>query len=94
MRVTAIESIKDGVMRLFGEGELIKGQVPNIEPFNTHGIENPCIKLDSGQYVWGFQCWWGETEKVNQKYEGRYTEKVVVSIPEGEQILPYEKNPE
>lgn len=33
------------------------------------GRPNPCIKLDSGKYVWGFECWWGPKDKVLGKLE-------------------------
>lgn len=88
MRVTAIESFKNGVLRSYGEGELLEDKIPSIEPFKSIGLKNPCIKLDNGGYVWGFQCWWGETTKFNEKYEGKWTEKVIVEIPEEEQVLP------
>lgn len=42
---------------------------------------NPCIHLDSGDTVWGYQCWWGETEQVSKKLEGfTFT---IVPVPEG-----------
>ncbi|CAL2106690.1 conserved hypothetical protein [Tenacibaculum sp. 190524A02b] len=78
MRVIAIESLKDGVLRAYGEGELVKGQIPDMIPFNVHEITNPCIKLDSGKYVWGFECWWGETEKFEKKYGSGIKEKIIV----------------
>jgi hypothetical protein len=83
MRVTAIESIKDGICRSYGEGEYIgdkspsKGWLSEIE-----GAKNPCIKLDSGKYVWGFQCWWGATEKFNNKYKDLIKETIIVDVPE------------
>ncbi len=66
MRVIAIESFKKGVMRKYGEGELLENKVPDLAPFNKMKVKNPCIKLDNGKYVWGFQCWWGSIEQVKK----------------------------
>ena len=86
MRVIAIESMTDGVMRLYGEGELIKDKVPNVSPFNENNIRNPCILLDSGKYVWGFQCWWGDVTKVREKYKDVIKEEIIVDIKN--EVLP------
>ena len=82
MRVTAIESIKDGVMRKYGEGELDENQIPDIHPFNEMGIHNPCIKLDNGKYVWGFECWWGETKRFNEKYNETVIKEIIEVEPD------------
>jgi hypothetical protein len=42
---------------------------------------NPRIKLDSGDVVWGCQCWWGPEEEIKRTIGDR--EVVVVSVPEG-----------
>lgn len=31
-------------------------------------IENPRIKLDNGNYTWGFECWWGPEDAARAKY--------------------------
>ncbi len=87
MRVTAMESMKNGVCKIYGHGELIEGTVPNTEPFKKHKIKNPCIKLDNGKYVWGFQCWWGEYEKTKSDYLDKATE--VIEVKPDEYIDPY-----
>ena len=69
MLVTAIESIKDGICRSYGEGEYIGDKEPNGGWMKDTGIKNPCIKLDSGKYVWGYQCWWGEKSKTWNRVE-------------------------
>jgi hypothetical protein len=28
--------------------------------------DNPCIELDSGERVWGCECWWGKEESVKK----------------------------
>ena len=39
------------------------------------GFPNPCIKLDSGKKVWGFQCWWGSEAEIQKEIGSR---KVIV----------------
>lgn len=38
--------------------------------------KNPRITLDSGDVVWGCQCWWGPEESVRAKIAGRAVELV------------------
>lgn len=82
MRVTAIKSIKDGVCLSYGEGQYIGDLEPNGGFRKDTGIKNPCIKLDSGKYVWGYQCWWGATENFNEKFKGLIKETIIVEHPE------------
>jgi hypothetical protein len=42
---------------------------------------NPCIYLDSGDIVWGFQCWWGPAKVAYERFA--LIEKVTVPVPEG-----------
>jgi hypothetical protein len=42
---------------------------------------NPCIYLDSGDVVWGFQCWWGPAKQGHERFA--LIEKVIVPVPEG-----------
>lgn len=82
MRVIAIQSINKGVCRSYGEGEYLGEKEPNGGPFKDSGIKNPCIKLDSGQYVWGYQCWWGNIEDFYKKYKDSIKETIIVDVPE------------
>lgn len=82
MRVIAIESLKDGVLKSYGDGEYIGDKEPNGGWMKDTGIKNPCIKLDNGKYVWGFQCWWGETDSIMKKYKERIKETIIVDVPE------------
>ena len=90
MRVIAIESIENGVMRFHGEGEYLGLKVPDVYPLNEAGFTNPCIKLDNGKYVWGFQCWWQDVEEFRRQNEN-ISEEIIVDIID--EILPYEKKP-
>lgn len=81
-----VQSVKDGVVKSYGEGEYIGDKVPDMEPFKSLNIENPCIKLDTGKYVWGFMCWWGGVESCNLKFEGME----IIPVEVEEEVLPVE----
>lgn len=88
MRVIAIESLKNGKLRSYGEGEYIGDLIPDIKPFNEIKIMNPCIRLDGGKYVWGFQCWWSNNiEWFNETYSEYIKETEIIDIGENE-VLP------
>jgi len=42
---------------------------------------NPCIYLDSGDVVYGYQCWWGPRERFEQRMP--HAEWIEVPVPEG-----------
>lgn len=60
----AFLSETNGVMSFIGfgvyEGDFFNDKV---------GAPNPRIKLDSGETVWGYQCWWGAEKKVKDRME-------------------------
>lgn len=89
-RVLAMRSIKDGVMYIYGEGELMPASIPDIDPYREYMMTNPCIKLDSGQYVWGFQCWWGDKSRIMEEH-GKHI-KSIVTTPIDIEIFPYVRN--
>lgn len=33
------------------------------------GIDNPKIVLDSGEVIWGCECWWGSEKEIQSKIE-------------------------
>jgi len=33
-------------------------------------MTNVCIELDTGEVVYGHECWWGAEESVLRQYEG------------------------
>lgn len=79
MRVFAVLSATNKEVSLIGKGEYL-GDRPLSEagpdavgPFGlpVSAIlevdpehKNPCIKLDNGEIVWGFECWWGPEEEL------------------------------
>lgn len=87
MEVIAIRDGKNKVLNIYGKGILIENQIPNIEPFNKLNVQNPCIKLENGKYIWGYQCWWGPTDKVKSKYKD-YKFNIV---PVENEVLPLKK---
>jgi len=36
---------------------------------HDHGVKNPKILLDSGEVVWGCECWWGSEERIKESLE-------------------------
>ena len=64
-KVIAIKSIsKDREkVNIFGYGEYL-GEKPCPE---LQGCLNPCIRLDNGKIVWGYQCWWGNADRVEKE---------------------------
>lgn len=81
-KVIAIESMSDGVLKTYGEGEYLGDLVPDTAPFKDMNLKNPCIKLDSGGYVWGFQSWWGDADKVRKTYYEKAQEIKLVEPPQ------------
>jgi hypothetical protein len=74
-RVGAILSAGDGVVKLLGYGIYVGDEVPPssggwmAEALAEHGLKNPRLDLDSGETVWGCQCWWGPEDEVKAKVE-------------------------
>jgi threonine dehydrogenase-like Zn-dependent dehydrogenase len=58
-RVIAIAGMKDGVCRSFGEGTYQGRQLVPDDRSWGDGHQNHCIQLDSGETVFGHECWWG-----------------------------------
>lgn len=59
------------VAYLFGYGEYQGEKVPpeDVNPiFHELKIPNPCIKLDNGTEVYGFESWWGPEEAVKKRF--------------------------
>jgi hypothetical protein len=46
------------------------------EKFNKAIMNNPRIKLDSGQTVWGCECWWGPVKEFEKESQGLRIETV------------------
>lgn len=93
-RVGAIQSADPTTVRLLGYGEYLGDLPAPFGPFgmprdelraelHAHGLpenayRNPCIRLDSGRYVWGQQCWWGPEARVRELIGDRAVEAVEI----------------
>lgn len=84
-RVGAIQSFQDGHLQIFGygvfEGEVIpeEGLDGMLGYLHEVGVRNPCILLDSGERIYGAECWWGPEEDIKQ-YEARAKTKELVTV--------------
>ena len=76
-RVGAIESQEEGVTKFYGYGTFQGHTIPpeNVGGFNF-GRPNPTIRLDSGDIVYGCECWWGPEKEVAKMIAG--TEIIIV----------------
>lgn len=63
----------------FGEGVYDGDQVVNEQ---LPGIKNPKITLADGKHVWGYECWWGESDRVRARYPAPEWTWVDVDIDE------------
>ncbi len=63
-RVLAIRDANANEINIYGYGEYV-GDEPCPICFN---MSNPKIVLDSGDIVWGCECWWGEASVVEKKF--------------------------
>lgn len=87
-RVVAILKEEDGIVYLIGYGVYEGWFVP--EPgirfmgidMNEAGRENPRIKLDSGEYVYGCECWWGSERAAKECLDGAKEIKTVSIVEE------------
>lgn len=74
-RVGAVMSSNDEQMDFLGYGTLVEPRVPAeavgffADGLRELGRDNPTIQLDSGQVVYGCECWWGPEEEVRKMVE-------------------------
>ncbi len=79
IRVGAILGSKDKVVELLGFGIYEGDFDPELDTTKAVGfmaemrkglgLSNPRIRLDSGQVVWGCECWWGPESKIQHEIE-------------------------
>ena len=82
-RVGAILSSDDRSVKFFGYGEHLGNRLPPNFP-----MPNPCIRLDTGQLVWGYECWWGPEDKIKAMIGEKTVEMVDLSDREQEPPCP------
>jgi hypothetical protein len=74
-RAGAIQSLDStaGIVNLYGYG-VYEGYLPLPKRFDgLSGVENPCILLDSGERVYGMECWWAEEARIKEMVEKCHT---------------------
>jgi hypothetical protein len=65
-RVGAIQKADNEEVYLYGFGIYQGDEIPSRGYLKDMGVKNPKILLDNGQTIWGFECWWGEEEKIKR----------------------------
>ena len=75
------QAVEDTVARL--EADRARPMDERVRELYLGSNQNPCIHLDSGDVVWGFQCWWGPTEGFDRRFPESHFERVTVPVPEG-----------
>lgn len=75
-RVVAISHSTNDEVFVFGLGVYLGDEVPGPEAGGFAALArdlkrpNPKIQLDSGEIVWGGECWWGPEESFEKDYGG------------------------
>jgi hypothetical protein len=76
MRVGALATAHDGIVFLFGYGTYQGEEIPPDEGggsmtgiLHAAGRKNPKILLDSGEVVWGCECWWDSEEGLKESIQ-------------------------
>jgi len=80
-RVGAIRNADSTTVYLYGFGEYMGEEVPTRGFLSEIGIKNPAIKLDNGQIVYGFECWWGSEVEIKEMIGNRTVVIVPVEAP-------------
>ncbi len=82
MRVGAIAgtNLKPDTMSWFGLGTFLGDEPCEM----LGGMKNPKIQLDTGEIVWGIQCWWGPEAQILEQIqaardEGAEIEQITVA---------------
>lgn len=87
-RVFAVRNSDKENVYLFGYGTYEGDKFPEYR-FTKEELEkqpllknykNPCIKLDNGDIVWGYECWWGAESQI-EKLTGRGPNKNIIIVP-------------
>ena len=71
----------------FGYGTYQGEEVPGPEIFgpmgiklHDYGINNPKILLDSGEIIWGCECWWSSEDKIKESLKAWGSEGISTKI--------------
>lgn len=84
-RVYAISCVTADAIYLYGFG-VYEGDFEPTEAFGwlademrQFGFKNPRIRLDSGEVVYGCECWWGAEEKFQKHSLGLFVTRVSIT---------------
>ncbi len=86
-RIGAIFGAKGDTIEIFGYGEFKGDTVPPKDSLgfgsmlHEANVENPKILLDSGETLWGCECWWGREDKIKEKIAS-YKNVITISVQE------------
>ncbi len=70
-RVGAIKKADDDNVYLYGWGKYVGDEIPTRGWMKSAQIPNPCITLDNGKKVYGFECWWGPESRIKKMIGNR-----------------------
>lgn len=76
-RVGCIFAKQDEHVAFFGYGVRLPDRIPTeavgflADYLRENKRENPCLLLDSGEIVYGCECWWGSEAEVKRLLENK-----------------------
>lgn len=77
-RAFAVASADQNSVRMYGVGVYLEDEVPSedakgfmVEALREAEYPNPCILLDSGEKVYGCECWHGPESRLEGFVNGR-----------------------
>ena len=89
IRVVAVQDMDEKEVRIFGYGKYVGDEVPDNKALGLARLchimnrKNPKIVLDSGDVVWGGECWWGPVEGFTKEVGAR--KLTTVPLPKREE---------
>ena len=87
-KVLAFQLLSLNVIKLYGEGIYIGDKIPNTTPFNRLKSTEPCILLDNGKYIWGYQCYWEDFDTFQKKKERKYRNTKIETVTILNEVKP------
>lgn len=82
-RVYALASRDGGKVQAFGGGTLMgENVVPKgrgLFGVDIDGLTNICIVLDTGERVFGHECYWGAEDSILEKIKGDTVELITIA---------------
>ena len=63
-------------------------------PESKEPMKTAKIHMDSGEYIWGIECWWDSAEKVERFLKGKTIVQVTVAEVRGKFVEMFKKSQE